>query len=302
MGDSKNYTTFRSSVSQKKVIIEHENDPWIAYDVGPKSVTCPLICLPPVSGRADCFFLMMLRLLNKGYRVISLEYPVFWTVEEFCDSFEKLLDEFKFDQVHILGASLGGFLAQKFAERCCANQRVCSLILCNAFSDTAAFGQTFSSKFLRVQPAFWMKRKIWLSFPQGQMEGRIADSIDFIVEKLDEVDRSHLASRLALNFSGEYTDAAKLSDIPVTIIDVNDDCVLTEKVKSDMYKCYPHAKRAHLKDGGNFPYLSRVGDVVLYVEIHLRNFFVTRFCPVDSSKLDPEELRLMRGELPKPEE
>jgi maspardin len=69
-----------------------------------------------------------------------------------------------------------------------------------------------------------------------------------------------------------------------------------------MYKCYPHAKRAHLKDGGNFPYLSRVGDVVLYVEIHLRNFFVTRFCPVDSSKLDPEELRLMRGELPKPEE
>ena len=108
---------------------------------------------------------------------------------------------------------------------------------------------------------------------------------------------------------------------------VNDDCVLTEKVKSDMYKCYPHAKRAHLKDGGNFPYLSRVGDVVLYVEvsvcvcvcvcvcylyvpycdrfplqIHLRNFFVTRFCPVDSSKLDPEELRLMRGELPKPEE
>ena len=39
--------------------------------------------------------------------------------------------------------------------------------------------------------------------------------------QLDEVDRSHLASRLALNFSGEYTDAAKLSDIPVTIIDVS---------------------------------------------------------------------------------
>ena len=40
-------------------------------------------------------------------------------------------------QVHLLGASLGGFLAQKFAET--FPDRVESLILCNTFSNTRIF-------------------------------------------------------------------------------------------------------------------------------------------------------------------
>jgi maspardin len=38
-------------------------------------------------------------------------------------------------------------------------------------------------------------------------------------------------------------------------------------VKEEMYKCYPHAKRAHLKDGGNFPYMSRSAEVNVYVQV-----------------------------------
>jgi maspardin len=42
-------------------------------------------------------------------------------------------------QVHLFGVSLGGFLAQKFAESTASAQRVQSLILCNTFADTAVF-------------------------------------------------------------------------------------------------------------------------------------------------------------------
>ena len=45
-------------------------------------------------------------------------------------------------QVHLFGASLGGFLAQKFAEVTFKSPRVQSLILCNAFADTSVFQQT----------------------------------------------------------------------------------------------------------------------------------------------------------------
>ena len=34
-----------------------------------------------------------------------------------------------------------------------------------------------------------------------------------------------------------------------------------------MYKCYPDAKRAHLKSGGNFPYLSRSTEVDLMIQV-----------------------------------
>ena len=37
-----------------------------------------------------------------------------------------------------------------------------------------------------------------------------------------------------------------------------------------MYKCYPDAKRAHLKSGGNFPYLSRTDEVVTHLEVILQ--------------------------------
>ena len=48
---------------------------------------------------------------------------------------------------------------------------------------------------------------------------------------------------------------------------VNDRCALSQSVKEEMYKCYPNAKRAHLKDGGNFPYMSRSAEVNVYIQV-----------------------------------
>jgi maspardin len=75
-----------------------------------------------------------------------VEYPVFWSVEEFCDGFLKLIDHLELDKVHIFGASLGAFLAQKVAEQTFKSPRVHSLLLCNGFVDTTAFKQTKSAK------------------------------------------------------------------------------------------------------------------------------------------------------------
>lgn len=48
-------------------------------------------------------------------------------------------------QVHLFGASLGGFLAQKYAEFSGNGRRVQSMILCNSFNDTDVFQQKSSS-------------------------------------------------------------------------------------------------------------------------------------------------------------
>ena len=45
---------------------------WTLYDTGPKSVRCPLMCMPPASGKADIFFKQMLALSASGYRVIGV--------------------------------------------------------------------------------------------------------------------------------------------------------------------------------------------------------------------------------------
>ncbi len=80
--------------------------------------------------------------------MIAAEYPTYWTLREFLSGFSKLLDHLNLDRVHILGASLGGFLAQKFAESTAHSPRVQSLFLCNSFADTSIFNHTDSAVML----------------------------------------------------------------------------------------------------------------------------------------------------------
>lgn len=65
-----------------------------------------------------------------------------------------------------------------------------------------------------------------------------------------------------------------MGNLPITIIDVFDEYALTNVVREEMYKCYPNAKLAHLKNGGNFPYLSRSADVNLYLQVNIIYYFM----------------------------
>ena len=69
----------------------------------------------------------------------QVESPTYWTVEEWCRGFRNILTHLSLEKVHLFGAALGGFLAQKFAEFTQPCPRVASLVLCNSFRDTTVF-------------------------------------------------------------------------------------------------------------------------------------------------------------------
>ncbi|XP_034935148.1 maspardin-like [Chelonus insularis] len=270
---SKEYQSFRSSVPLRKIVVDTDGTKgWKIYDSGPKTIKCPLICLPPVSGTADIFFKQILSLTAKGYRIISAEPPVYWNVKEWCDGFKRLIDYMELDRVHLFGASLGGFLIQKFAEINAHCPRVASLVLCNTFSDTSVFSYNESAALFWVLPSLLLKKMVMGNFTTNKVDNDMIDAIDFMVERLETLSQAELASRLTLNCINCYVEPHKMGDLPVTIIDVFDEYALSNIVREEMYKCYPSAKLAHLKSGGNFPYLSRSAEVNLHLQIHLRQF------------------------------
>ncbi|KOX70959.1 Maspardin [Melipona quadrifasciata] len=326
---SQEYLSFRSSVPLRKIVVDADGTKgWKVYDSSPKTVKCPLICLPPVSGTADVFFKQVLGLAAKGYRIISAESPVYWNVKEWCDGFRKLLDYMELDKVHIFGASLGGFLAQKFTEVNAHCPRVVSLVLCNSFTDTSVFSYNDSAGVFWILPSLVLKKMLMGNFVTDKVDGEIVEAIDFMVERvrmfmeifysllrmllvclylfhlayksfaydhsikckcrfcsqLESLTQPELASRLTMNCVNCYVQPQKVCHLPITIIDVFDEYALSNSVREEVYKCYPNAKLAHLKSGGNFPYLSRAAEVNLHLQIHLRQFEGTEYAASEQRK------------------
>jgi maspardin len=219
----------------------------------------------------------MLALSAVGYRVISVDYPTYWTCKEFCEGFTKLLDHLHLDRVHLFGASLGGFLVQKFAEHSLSTRRVQSLILCNAFFNTEVFDQTVAAPTYWMLPALVLKRMVIGNFERENVDREMSDAVDFLVESLDSLSQRELASRLTLNCRSASVDTRRIASLPITLMDANDESALSSVVKETVYQAYPKARRAHLKSGGNFPYLSRSDETNLYLQIHLRQFDGTKY-------------------------
>lgn len=283
---SQEYLSFRGSVPLRKIVVDADGAKgWKVYDSNPKTIKCPIICLPPVSGTADIFFRQILSLSAKGYRIISAESPVYWNIKEWCDGFRKLLDYMELDKVHLFGASLGGFLAQKFTEINAHCPRVVSLILCNTFTDTSIFSYNDSATVFWILPSLVLKKMVMGNFTTEKVDGEIVEAIDFMVERLESLTQPELASRLTMNCINSYVQPQKICHLPVTIIDVFDQYALSNAVREEMYKCYPNAKLAHLKSGGNFPYLSRAAEVNLHLQIHLRQFEGTEYAATEMTKI-----------------
>jgi len=272
------YQEFRSRIPLNKISVDDDGSDkaWSVYDSGPKCITCPLVCFPPASGSSEVFFKQLMELPKKNIRVIAVSYPVYWSLKEFVNGFIRLIDHLRLDKVHLFGASLGGFLAQKVCESTRHHDRVASLVLCNSFSDTSIFNQTETANLFWLMPGRVLKRLIFkdnvLEDPYFSHDSLIKDSMVFVAESLDQLSQQEVASRLTLNCTPAYIEPHLMQSIPMTMIDVFDRCALSERVRQEMYKMYPEAKRAHLKTGANFPYLSSWQEVNMFLEIHLRHF------------------------------
>lgn len=260
------YIYFKSQVPLHKIPIGLKQ--WRYYDFGPKMVP-PLICLPGTAGTADVYYKQIMSLSVKGYRVISVDIPRVWNHQEWVQAFEKFLDTIDVHHVHLYGTSLGGFLAQLFAQH--RPRRVKSLILSNTFLDTSNFPSAMPwAPIVGWSPSFLLKRYVLTGIPNGPHEPFIADSVDFVVSQVETLKKDDLASRLTLTVDAASVGSLLLSDSFITLMDTNDYSSIPQELKDQVGERYPGARRAYLKTGGDFPFLSRPDEVNLHLQLHMR--------------------------------
>jgi len=307
---SDDYANFRAWVPRNVLSIGSTNPKnFVYYDWGPRKVAQePIICLHAVAGSAEVFFLQILGLAPRGYRVISLEIPSYFSVEEFCQGFQSFLDTLGFKKVHIYGAGLGGFLGLCYASR--NSEQVGSLVLTHSFCDTSAVRATFpvSSSVIPWLPEFVLRKFLLERLPKGRMERRVAAATEFVISHIRRCESEQLASRLVLTTVSEKVDKAALQYFSgrVTILSTLDWATgssLAKQLHKELCEQFSQSRIALMKDGGDFPYLSRSEEVNIHLLVHLRRYAMPPATPLPlpppARKKDGQPIfRVSKGSVP----
>jgi len=211
----------------------------------------------------------MTTLAAKDYRVLSVQYPAYTKSIDFCKGFDLFLDSVGIKQAHFFGTSLSGYLLQKFAFH--FQNRVASLILCNSFADTRPFYDSSAcAALLPLMPHFMLKNLIVDAFPRMAVDIDSKNATEFMASQLDDLSAADLSARLTLNCEGSNCHPLPIEEEKITLLESHDNTVLSPDLRINQRKRYPEAKIAWLKNGGDFPFLSRPDEVNMHVQVHMR--------------------------------
>lgn len=213
-------------------------------------------------------------LCPKGYHIVACQPPPFDNVEALCRSFERFLNAQSLARVHLVGCSLGGYIAAHFTSF--FPSRVLSLVMCNSFVSTQAFVETMpllatGGVAFSVMPAFALRAVIMQSLDQGTLLPEVADAVDFVVEELDTVPREQLASRLAAHCAMlKVRGPLRIEAEQILVIESHDKIARPPRLKEELLQFFPGSKVGEMKHGGDFPYLSFPDEFNVFVEVHLK--------------------------------
>ncbi|KAH7649353.1 hypothetical protein FG379_001899 [Cryptosporidium bovis] len=280
-----------------------------------------LVILHGISGTAGEYFRLMKILLEKGYRIISVQYNICNDMKEWCKSFSYFLDQLGLNNgVHLYGSDIGGLLSIIFSQ--IFPNKVKSLILCNSFLLTLTIPLPYmASTFLYICPKFVLIRLISEIFKKNnsycymppedigyesndrynqinnsyisKYDKTYNESFKFSINQLYSVPHSDLASRLNFILSSGEDNSVFLSRSNISLINgINITFISTVDCSFDDQELYNNISKlsnfkfAQLKYGGDFPHISNHEDVALFCQIHLRNSGAKKYSVVDSSNLN----------------
>ena len=106
-------------------------------------------------------------------------------------------------------------------------------------SDTAIFRYNDEAASLWLLPPPVLRKMILSGLEVGVRDAEMAEAAEFVLERLNTLDHSDMASRLTLSSAPGYVTPQHINDLPVTIIDVFDGCSLTQvgKLHTSLFMC-----------------------------------------------------------------
>jgi pimeloyl-ACP methyl ester carboxylesterase len=244
---------FRAAHPQKTVILGDTE--WSYLRVGKEGP--PLLFLHGMGGAGDIWW-QQIEVLSGQFRILAPTYPPLAPLDRLADGILQLLDYEQVRTTHVVGSSLGGYLAQYL----CATQP-------ERFRK-AVFANTFPpNDLIRKENRFRGALLPWL--PEWIIMSAFRKNIKDVVypaSGYSELVRAYLLeqgyglmtkSQFVARYQCVVTDFPLPEKLPQTIaiIEAENDPLIPPELRALLRHTYPRAEIYNLGSVGHFPYLNQ---------------------------------------------
>ncbi|MDX3906841.1 MAG: alpha/beta hydrolase [Pigmentiphaga sp.] len=231
-----------------------DGEDWTVRDTGgAQDGAPPLVLLPGALGTGDVFYRLMAELGHRR-RLISITYPAIGEARMLARGVVHVMEALGLSTVHLLGTSLGGYVAQIVAMESSARLR--KLILANTFYDPA------------LQQARWPAVEI---YAQSSPEDILAAARTQLEQAPEPTSRHAELKAVMLHLVGAEQDAravkamrlAVLTAMPlpavplpaqaIALIDDDEDPVIASPTREQMRQRYASSPLFRIPGGGHYP-------------------------------------------------
>ena len=224
---------------------------WELIDAGSRGT--PLLMLPGALGTSETFYKQILH-FSPRQRIISVNYPAISNPEQLCESLHNLLLELGITRIHLFGTSLGGYLAQLFAQK--YPDLLASAVVANSFLHAE---RILATSMFDPLPAQTMSAADLQTMWRTRVEKAVAEkgASELSGVQLDVLSNEfyapHLQARLLTLPNCMMTMDPVHSRL--AIVDCEDDMVVDPQSRMEVRARYPAARVHSLSTGGHYPYI-----------------------------------------------
>lgn len=227
-----------------------------------------ILFLHGMAGACDIWWQQLMAMQDR-YRVISVTYPAVHDLDSMAAGVLAILDTEQAGRVNVVGSSLGGYLAQYLLAK--HPERVEGAVLSNTFppNDVIAGKYRTTGMLLPFMPE-WLVMSVFRESFRKQAYPAAGHSelvLAFLLEQsYGRMSKEQVAGRFRCVIEPFLHADSKKPDIPVMIIESDNDPLIEPALRELLKKTYPEAPVHTLHNAGHFPYLNMHGEYTQLLE------------------------------------
>lgn len=251
----KSLIQFRQYPTQK-VLYNNKEWEYLSIGTGKKH----LLFLHGMGGSYDIWF-QQVEALKDSFHIISITLPEVNSLEEASKGILKILKEENIEKLSIIGTSMGGYIAQYFWTK--HPDYLEKIVLGNTFPPNDVYEKQ-NGKIRKVLP-FVPEWLIMSEFRKNASKNVVSASENsklveaYLLEQYSGImTKKQFLGRLDIVL--EPFEIGKNGEIPVLIIESDNDPLVNENLRRQLKETYRHSQIYTFSKKGHFPYLNNAKD------------------------------------------